>query len=400
MKNTPGFLLSGVSAGLKKDKKRDLALIFSTVPAHASAIFTKNLIKGAPVLVGQERIAGGFCQALIINSVNANAFTGQRGYEDSLEVANTLSGRLGIDESLVIPSSTGVTGEWLRVGKIKKSIPKLIKALGEDNVREAAEAIMTTDSFPKYASRQFAIRESRHLAVEEKIATVSAIGKGAGMICPDMATMLCFIMTDLNIQRKALSKALVAAADGSFNAITVDGDTSPNDSVFILANGVLGNRQITEKSGDYGRFVDVLSSLCGEIAGMIVSDGEGATKMVRINVTEARTERDAEKIARTIATSQLVKTAFYGEDANWGRIVAAAGRAGVKFDPERIKLYFGGVEVFSKGVRSKPESRFASVFKKPSFAVTLSLGEGEAAYSILTSDLSHEYVSINSDYRT
>ena len=392
MKNTPGFLLSGVCAGLKKNEKRDLALIFSTVPARASAIFTKNLIKGAPVLVGQERIADGLCQALIINSVNANAFTGQRGYRDSLEVANTLSGRLGIDESLVIPSSTGVTGEWLRVGKIKKAIPKLVKGLGEDNVPEAAEAIMTTDSFPKYASRQ--------LAVGEKTATVSAIGKGAGMICPNMATMLCFIMTDLNIQRKALSKALAAAASGSFNAITVDGDTSPNDSVFILANGVLGNREIKEKSGDYGKFVDALSSLCGEIAEMIVTDGEGATKVVRISVTEAKTERDAEKIARTIATSQLVKTAFYGEDANWGRIVAAAGRAGVKFDPEKIRLYFGGMEVFSKGIRSKPESRFASVFKKPSFTVTLSLGEGEAAYSILTSDLSHEYVSVNSDYRT
>ena len=220
------------------------------------------------------------------------------------------------------------------------------------------------------------------------------------MICPNMATMLCFIMTDLNIQRKALSKALVAAAGGSFNAITVDGDTSPNDSVFILANGVLGNREITEKSKHYGKFVEVLSSLCGEIAEMIVRDGEGATKVVRISVTEARTEKDAEKIARTIATSQLVKTAFYGEDANWGRIVAAAGRAGVKFDPEKIRLYFGGMEVFSKGIRSKPESRFASVFKKPSFTVTLSLGEGEAAYSILTSDLSHEYVSVNSDYRT
>ena len=392
MKTTPGFLLSGVSAGLKKNEKKDLALIFSTVPAHASAIFTKNLIKGAPVLVGKERIAGGFCQALIINSVNANAFTGQRGYEDSLDVANALSRQLGIDESLVIPSSTGVTGEWLRVGKIKKSIPKLTRCLGEDNARDAAEAIMTTDSFPKYASRQF--------SVGGKTATVSAIGKGAGMICPNMATMLCFVMTDLNVGRKALSKALAAAASGSFNAITVDGDTSPNDSVFILANGVLGNRQITEKGEDYGKFVDVLSSLCGEIAEMIISDGEGATKVIRINVTEARTEGDAEKIARTIATSQLVKTAFYGEDANWGRIVAAAGRAGVKFDPEKIKLYFDGIEVFSKGVRSKPESRFASVFKKPSFTVTLSLGEGKAAYSILTSDLSHNYVSINSDYRT
>ncbi len=392
MKNVPGFLLSGVSAGLKNNGKKDLALIFSTVPARASAIFTKNLLKGAPVLVGEERIAGGLCQAIIVNSVNANAFTGQRGYEDSIEVANTLSRQLNIDESLVIPSSTGVTGEWLRVGKIKKAIPRLARGLGEDNARDAAEAIMTTDSFPKYASRQF--------SAGGKTATVSAIGKGAGMICPDMATMLCFIMTDLNIGRRALSRALAAAAGGSFNAITVDGDTSPNDSVFILANGLLGNRQITEKSGDYGKFVEVLSSLCGEIAEMIVSDGEGATKVVRINVTEARTERDAERVARTIATSQLVKTAFYGEDANWGRIVAAAGRAGVKFDPERIRLYFGGVEVFSKGVRSKPESRFASVFKKPSFTVTLSLGEGEAAYSILTSDLSHEYVSVNSDYRT
>ena len=392
MKNTPGFLLSGVSAGLKKDGKRDLALILSAVPARAAAIFTKNLLKGAPVLVGEERISGGLCQALIINSANANAFTGRRGYRDSLEVADALSRRLGIDESLVIPSSTGVTGERLRVGKIKKSIPRLIRGLGEDNVREAAEAIMTTDSFPKYASRQF--------AAGKKTATVSAIGKGAGMICPDMATMLCFVMTDVNIGRKALSKALSAAADVSFNAITVDGDTSPNDSVFILANGILGNREITERSGDYAGFADALSSVCGEIAEMIVSDGEGATKVVRISVTGAGTEGDAERVARTIATSQLVKTAFYGEDPNWGRIVAAAGRAGVKFDPEKMKLYFDGTEVFSEGVRSRPESRFASVFRKPSFEVTLSLGEGKAAYSILTSDLSHRYVSINSDYRT
>lgn len=392
MKNTPGFLLSGVSAGLKKNEKKDLALIFSTVPARASAIFTKNLIKAAPLLVAEKRISGGLCQAIIVNSVNANACTGKRGYGDSLDVANALSRRLGIDESLVIPSSTGVIGERLPVGKIKKSIPKLVRGLGEDNAREAAEAIMTTDAFPKYAARRF--------SVGKKTATISAIGKGAGMICPDMATMLCFIMTDLNVERRALSKTLATVAHGSFNAITVDGDTSTNDSVFILANGVLENEEITEKSEHYGKFVDTLSSLCGEIAEMIVSDGEGATKVVRVRVTEARTEGDAEKIARTIATSQLVKTAFYGEDANWGRIVAAAGRAGVGIDPEKIKLYFDETEVFSKGVRFQPESRFASVFKKPSFTVTLNLGEGKAAYSLITSDLSHKYVSINSDYRT
>ena len=392
MKNAPGFLLSGVSAGLKKNEKKDLALIFSTTPARASAIFTKNLIKAAPLLVAEERIASGLCQAIIINSANANACTGERGYRDSLDVASALSRRLRIDESLVIPSSTGVIGERLPAGKIKKSIPRLVRGLGEDNVREAAEAIMTTDAFPKYSSRQF--------SVGGKTATVSAIGKGAGMICPDMATMLCFIMTDLDIGQKALSKALSVAAEGSFNAMTVDGDTSTNDSVFILANGILANEKITEKSGDYGKFVDELSSLCGRIAEMIVADGEGATKVVRIRVTEARTERDAEKIARTIATSQLVKTAFYGEDANWGRIVAAAGRAGVRIDPEKIKLYFDETEVFSKGVRSQPESRFARVFKKQSFTVTLNLGEGKAAYSLITSDLSHRYVSVNSDYRT
>ena len=392
MKNTPGFLLSGISAGLKKNEKKDLALIFSTVPARVSAIFTKNLIKAAPLLVAEERIGSGLCQAIIINSANANACTGERGYQDALGVAAALSQRLGIEESLVIPSSTGVIGERLPAGKIKKSIPKLVRGLGEDNAREAAEAIMTTDAFPKYAARQF--------SAGKKTATISAIAKGAGMICPNMATMLCFIMTDLNVGRKALSKALSVAADGSFNAMTVDGDTSTNDSVFVLANGILGNKEITEKSGHYGKFVDALSSLCGEIAEMIVTDGEGATKVVRIRVTEAKTEGAAQKIARTIATSQLVKTAFYGEDANWGRIVAAAGRAGVKINPEKMKLYFDETEVFSKGTRSQPESRFARVFKKPSFTVTLSLGEGKAAYSLLTSDLSHRYVSINSDYRT
>ena len=392
MKNTPGFLLSGISAGLKKNEKKDLALIFSTVPARVSAIFTKNLIKAAPLLVAEERIGSGLCQAIIINSANANACTGERGYQDALGVAAALSQRLGIEESLVIPSSTGVIGERLPAGKIKKSIPKLVRGLGEDNAREAAEAIMTTDAFPKYAARQF--------SAGKKTATISAIAKGAGMICPNMATMLCFIMTDLNVGRKALSKALSVATDGSFNAMTVDGDTSTNDSVFVLANGILGNKEITEKSEHYGKFVDALSSLCGEIAEMIVTDGEGATKVVRIRVTEAKTEGDAEKIARTIATSQLVKTAFYGEDANWGRIVAAAGRAGVKINPEKMKLYFDETEVFSKGTRSQPESKFARVFKKPSFTVTLSLGEGKAAYSLLTSDLSHRYVSINSDYRT
>ncbi len=392
MKNPSGFLLSALSAGLRENGKKDLALIFSTVPARVSAIFTKNFIKAAPVVIGQQRTARGFCQAIVVNSVNANACTGGEGYKDSVVVAGEVAKELGIDQSLVIPSSTGVIGEKLPTEKIKKAIAGLVNGLGEDNIADVAEAIMTTDAFPKYAVKK--------LNIGEKTASLVAIGKGAGMICPDMATMLCFVITDVNIENSALSKALRHAADISFNSITVDGDTSTNDSVFVLANGVLGNPEITEQSRHYPGFTETLCALFEEIAEMIVRDGEGATKVVRINITEAATTEDARKIAKTIANSQLVKTAFYGEDANWGRVIAAAGRAGVDVSVEKIKLYFDDCEVFSNGVKSKPESTFDHVFAKPSFSVTLSLGQGKEQYSVLTSDLSHEYVSINSDYRT
>lgn len=392
MKGTPGFLLSGVSAGLKKGGGKDLALIFSRVPAATAALFTKNLVKAAPVLVGRERIAGGLCQAIVANSANANACTGERGYEDSLAVAAAVSKKLGIDESLVIPSSTGVIGKRLPAGKIARAVPRLVRELGENNSLAAAEAIMTTDAFAKYGSRK--------ISLGKKTATLSAIAKGAGMICPDMATMLCFVTTDVGIGRKALARALGTAAAGSFNAITVDGDTSTNDSVFVMANGVLGNAEIAERSRHYGKFAAALSDLCAEMAEMIVRDGEGATKTVRIHVREAGTEKDAERVARTVANSQLVKTAFYGEDPNWGRIVAAAGRAGARLDPGKMELYFDGKKVFSDGRRRQPESGFARVFRKPSFTVTIALGEGKAEYSLLTSDLGHGYVSVNSDYRS
>lgn len=392
MKATPGFLLSGVSAGLKKTGEKDLALIFSAVPARAAALFTRNLIKAAPVLVGQKRISRGLCQAIIANSGNANACTGDGGYEAAAAMAAAAAEKLGIAESLVVPSSTGVIGKRLAVGKIRKSIPKLVRHLAEDNVAAAAESIMTTDSFAKYAQRKFSVGHGT--------ATVSAIAKGAGMICPDMATMLCFVMTDIAVGEKALGNALETAAGVSFNAMTVDGDTSTNDSVFILANGKLGNSEIGTTGRNYGKFEAALSDLCSEIAEMIVRDGEGATKVVKITVSEARTEQDAEKIARTVATSQLVKTAFHGEDPNWGRIVAAVGRAGVGIGPEKIRLYFDEIPVFADGKQSVPESVFARVFKKPSFSVRIALGEGKTEYSLITSDLSGEYVSINSDYRS
>ncbi len=392
MNNIPGFFLSGIHAGLKKSGKKDLALILSERPSKASAVFTKNIVKAAPVILGQEKMKGGYCQAIIINSGNANACNGTGGYKDALLVSKSISEKLNIDESLVIPSSTGVIGKPLPTGKIIKSLPKLIKSLNGNNVEDAAAAIKTTDKFAKYAFRSFKIGG--------KTGTICAIGKGAGMICPNMATMLCFILTDLDISRSALNKALKISVDKSFNKITVDGDTSTNDSVFILSNGMLGNKEITQKSRSFNSLVKTLTDICYEVAEMIVRDGEGATKVVKIEVKGAKTTKDAEKIAGVIANSQLTKTAFYGEDANWGRIIGAAGRAGIKFNPDKIELFFDGIKVYSKGKQFQPESKYSHIFKKSKFTVSLNIKEGKADSYILTSDLTHNYVSINADYRT
>ncbi|MGH7886123.1 MAG: bifunctional glutamate N-acetyltransferase/amino-acid acetyltransferase ArgJ [Thermodesulfobacteriota bacterium] len=392
MSKVSGFYFSGISSGLKKSGKKDLALIFSKVPCNTSAVFTKNLVKAAPVILGQQRIKKGICQAIIINSGNANACTGKKGYQDSVFTANAIAKKLNIDEELVIPSSTGVIGQPLATEKIEKAIPDLVSSLGETNLEDTAAAILTTDKFIKTSTRS--------LKIGSKTGTISAVGKGAGMICPDMATMLTFIMTDIAIGKSALKKAFKTSMNNSFNKIIVDGDTSTNDSAFIMSNGLLGNVEINEKSSLYNKFLKSLTEVCMEIAELIVKDGEGATKVVKVEVTGARTEKDAERIARTIGNSQLSKTAFYGEDANWGRIIGAAGRAGVKFDPDNIELFFDGIKVYSKGVQHQPESKFAHVFKKPNFKVTIKLKEGNAGSYIITSDLTHEYVSINASYRS
>ncbi|MCZ6684476.1 MAG: bifunctional glutamate N-acetyltransferase/amino-acid acetyltransferase ArgJ [Candidatus Dadabacteria bacterium] len=388
----PGFLGSGVSSGVKKKGKKDLALIFSEVPAKAVGVFTTNIVKAPPVLVGMDRIKSGYCQAVLINSGVANAFTGKEGLKDSILTSKYAANELGIAESLVIPSSTGVIGERLPTDKMKKALPKLVKDLRKDGFLDVAEGIMTTDTFPKYSSTK--------IRIGNKTGTIVAIGKGAGMIAPNMATMLAYILTDINIGRRALTKALKNVVSNSFNKIIVDGDTSTNDTVLLLANGKLGNTAIKESGSEYRKFERAVTEVATEVAEMIVQDGEGATKVAKIIVKGAKTEKDAQKIARTVGTSLLVKTAFFGEDPNWGRIVAAAGRAGVNFDPNKIDLFFGDQKILSNSKEVMNEKKAQSILKKPKFEITLNIKSGKASSFVIASDITFEYVKINANYRT
>lgn len=388
----PGFLGSAVSSGIKKSGKLDLALIYSEVPAKVAGVFTTNIVKAPPVLLGMERIKSGYCQAVLVNSGVANAFTGELGLKDSIVSSKDIANQLGIAESLAIPSSTGVIGGRLPLNKMKKAMPKLVQELREDGFLDFADGIKTTDAFPKYAVKQ--------ISIGRKKGTIAVIGKGAGMIAPNMATMLAYILTDFNVGKRALYKVLKSTVKNSFNKIIVDGDTSTNDTVLLLANGKLGNQLIKESGAEYRKFEKAVLEVASEVAEMIVQDGEGATKVVKIIVKGAKTEKDAEKIARTLGTSLLVKTAFFGEDPNWGRIVAAAGRAGVNFDPSKIDLFFGDQKILSNSKKVMNEKKAQSVLKKPKFEVTLNIKSGKASSFVIASDISFEYVKINSYYRT
>jgi glutamate N-acetyltransferase / amino-acid N-acetyltransferase len=392
MIEVPGFLGSGIYAGIKKKQKKDLGLIFSEVPAKVAAVFTTNIVKAAPVIIAMDRVKGGFCQAIIVNSGNANACTGKRGIKDAELTTKIVANKLKIEESLVIAASTGVIGEFLPVKKIEKAVPNLISGLRHDGLVETAEAIMTTDRFPKYASSS--------LKINGKLGTICAIGKGAGMIAPQMATMLCFILTDINLTRRTMIKSLKSSVEKSFNKIIVDGDTSTNDTVIMLSNGVLGNKAIWDGDSIYNKFEKALTELSSEIAEMIVRDGEGATKVVKIIIKGAKTENDADLIARTLGSSLLVKTAFYGEDPNWGRLIAAAGRAGVKFDPQKVDLYFGDYKVVRNGVEVMNGNKFEHIIKQPNFTVTIDIKNGKASSFIIASDITMDYLKLNAHYRT
>ncbi len=394
MKKTfcPGFKAAGIASGLKKNGRKDLGLILSEVPACVAGVFTQNKIKAAPVLLDIERIKQGACQAIIVNSGNANCCTGKQGMRDAKNMAGHAAAALGISEDHVLVASTGVIGEQLPLSKIKKATPRLVKTLAPRGFYDLAKAIMTTDTVPKTVSAQGNI--------EGKIFTITGIAKGSGMICPDMATMLCFICTDIKASPDFLYNALYNATERSFNRITIDGDMSTNDSVIIMANGV--SEAVVQDSTQNSLFQKALDKVMISLAKKIIKDGEGATKMVEIAVKGALTNNDAHKVAMTIANSNLVKTAFFGEDANWGRILGAAGRANALFDPDRVDLFFDDVLMVkdSTGCGKRAETKATKVLKQPEFTVTIDLQAGMGCSSVLTCDFSIDYVKINADYRS
>ncbi len=386
-----GFSASGISAGIKKGRKKDLALILSTRPCTVAGLFTKNSVKAAPVLLSMERIKGARARGVLINSGNANACTGKRGLRDAEDCAAFVEKALGLERGGILVCSTGVIGVPLPVERIKKAVPRLVKGLSPQGFEEASEAIMTTDAFPK--------RVLLKAETEGGRITVAGIAKGAGMICPDMATMLAFLLTDVRISARLLKSALKRAVEGSFNRIVVDNDTSTNDTVLAFANGSGGVR-ISSRGPAFDTLLNLFEEVSKRLALMMVSDGEGATKVVEINVKGAATPSQAERAARAIATSFLVKTAFFGGDPNWGRIIAALGRAGVKMREDLTDISFDNVMVLKRGLPTGREGAAARVLKKKSLILTVDLNSGGAGFRLWTSDLGFDYVRLNSAYRT
>jgi glutamate N-acetyltransferase/amino-acid N-acetyltransferase len=389
-----GFRFSTVEAAIKKPGRKDLALIFSEVPATASAVFTTSTVKAAPVLVSSEHIKSGRAQALIVNSGNANACTGEPGMVVATETTRLVALALGIDDEAVQVCSTGVIGVQMPMERIQAAIAPLVGGLVSGTLDDIAQAIMTTDTFPKM--------ETRDGEAGGIVYTVAGIAKGAGMIMPNMATMLSFILTDASVESGFLDKSFRKAVEQSFNAITVDGDMSTNDTCLIMANGTSGNPTITEGSPEGTAFTAALNSVLLSLAKQIVKDGEGATKFVEIRVSGAKDDSDAKLAAMAIANSSLVKTAFFGQDANWGRIFAAVGYSGAEIDQSLLSLCFDDVCMARKGVFAgeDAESMGTEILKQKEFTVTVDLGIGSGTATVYTSDLTHEYISINADYRS
>jgi len=389
-----GFLFSGISAGIKKDGKRDLGLIYSQVPAQVAGLFTTNAVKAAPVLLDRQRIKGGCCQAVVINSGNANACTGKEGLRDAKKATSLVAKGLGIKESFVLASSTGVIGVPLPMERMEEGIRRVIEALSPDGWMETVEAIMTTDTFPKV--------EMITCRVKGKSVKICGMVKGAGMIRPNLATMLSFIVTDANIKAPLLQQILDEVAEFSYNRITIDGETSTNDTVLLLANGKSGHPPISRMDRDGALFQLRLLEVCQNLAKSVVKDGEGATKFVEICVKGARNREDGKRAAYAIAHSPLVKTAFFGMDANWGRIVCAIGHSGSRIDPSRIDVFFDRMPIVKNGmgVGRQLEEKAADVIKNSSFKVTVHLHQGKSQFSVFTTDLSIDYVKINASYRS
>lgn len=392
MKTPQGFIFSAVEAAIKKPGRKDLALICSKGDCAMAGMFTLNKVKAAPVLLDMQRIRSGKGNAIIVNSGNANACTGVRGMNDAVAMSESAASALGLKDSMVYVCSTGVIGTPMPIDRIKARIPELASKANRHSLMDVATAIMTTDTFAKTSHRQ--------ITVDGKKITISGICKGAGMISPNMATMLCFIMTDAAIQKIALKNALKNAVKRSFNRITIDGDMSTNDTVLAMANGAAGNEQITLKSDSYPKFEAALSNVAYELSRMIAKDGEGSTKLIEINLKNARNEKEAEKAAFVIANSLLVKTAFYGNDANWGRIMAALGRSGIALKENSIDIFINGVKVVSKGLTNRKDAEANRKLRTDEVKLVVDLKLGKNSARVLTCDISENYVRINAEYRT
>ena len=389
----PGFRFAGVACGIKQSGRKDLALIASEGPAAAAAVFTKNRVKSPSVTAGARHVRSGRLQAVVVNSGNANACTGPGGLRDAEAMCAESARHLGIDAGQVLPSSTGIIGVRLPMGKIARGIADAAAALSPDALQDAAQAIMTTDNGPKIAAAT--------CRVGGRTVHIAGIAKGAGMIAPNMATMLCYVLTDAAVAPAVLRPMVRRATDATFHAITVDGDTSTNDTVLCLANGVAGNSRITLGGEGEDVLEREVTRVMKELALKIVADGEGTTKLVEVRVDGARSVAEARKVAFTVANSKLVKTAFFGQDPNIGRFMMAIGNAGVPVVEETIDVALGRVKVVRRGLAvGTREAAAAKVMQRPSFTVRISLGMGDAGTSVWTSDLGHEYVRINSDYRT
>lgn len=390
MKLPKGFLASGVRAGIRK-KRPDLGLIVAPDGASAAAVFTKNAFQAAPVVLSKAalRASGGRVKAVVVNAGCANAVTGREGLDAAKRVRARAAELVRCNQNEVFLASTGVIGVVLPYKKITDSLPDSVTRLSNSGIDALSHAILTTDVGPKIAQATFKLGGKRGRIV--------GVAKGAGMIHPNMATMLSFVMTDAAIEPAALQRALESAVDRSFNAISVDGDTSTNDTVLLLASGKLGNAA----HADLADFQRALDTVCRELSWMIVRDGEGATRVMQLEVTGAKTERDAKLAAHAIATSPLVKTALHGGDPNWGRILAALGRSGARFSVKRVSLAAANVQLVRNG-EPVPyrEKDAAKVFARERVPITLDLGSGKASAVVLSSDLGHDYVSLNADYRS
>lgn len=388
-----GFKAAGVKAGIKKSGNLDLALIYTEKEAAVAGVFTKNAVAAAPVIVSREVVKGGKAHAIVANAGCANACTGETGLANARKMAALAAAEVGCAPDEVLVGSTGIIGVNLPMDKLEAGIKAAAAELSEDGSKNAGNAIITTDTYSKACSCE--------VEIGGQAVRFGAIAKGSGMIQPNMATMLCYITTDANISSQLMQKALSKIVEVSFNMISVDGDMSTNDTVLVLANGASGAAEITDGSPEYEKFYATLKEICQELSKRIAADGEGATKFLTINVSGTKTFEDAKTVAMSIAKSPLVKTAFFGEDPNWGRVICAVGYAGIPMVPEKTVIKFGGVPVYANGLGAEfNEDDIHKVMAEHDIVIDVEMGMGDAKATVWSCDFSYEYVKINGEYHT